>query len=703
MREQQIKQRKHNDLLHKSKVTSSRMIKLSTLDEFTTQFTIIDTNNKKRRAYNTNILLLFVGNKHIEKKAIEEYYFPYPFTGEVVGNSKSNQYEDILKVVKVRYNTETELTRLFHIPNNSKNNNNPYILFVKKGDTIGRYQKFIPPRHRTQSSSIDIHNEYIKWVKSQLTIQISIGNRYSLPVYIFIIRNNNSIIHDNDILNSNYQRTLTNIQVGDQIYAFDTRLDLYQGNNNNNRQQRTSVSNYILAKTKSVLLLDEVVTSSKSEYTISTNRKCYDLSTSCYDWTHTPNGLMNKQCIINPEFYHNICPYTCGICTPTNTNINIYYQDVIYMMYHKPIHTIQPRVIQRLVILVREISIDFENIIRLRKNSAVTFFGIGLLLALNILLYKSSGSTSSSSRESGSRDDSPNNTKTIHGNNNNNIYNTLYEITLILLSLNISIAFYWFTQTNRIGLPFIILQNFHRNLSSIITNRYNLFKLILGSGIVSGTYARYLLCWFGTGSLLDDILMIILLVLLMCVRITIMHYMKRYNKYFGIQYNQIWMYNKNVVVVVFIVGCVVGIGFISLWRVVSQRSIRKRVSLPLVVLNLTVVSIVGSLALMDTHFTNDLLHVLELRKNAAFGFTLLGIISGMVVVEVINFITWTPVDDIMKVNGVVSTQLPPPQPMSSNGSLSNGYKVKEEQYEEEEEHVYEENEEYLYGEKEKYE
>ena len=104
MREQQMKQRKHNDLLHKSKVTSSRMIKLSTLDEFTTQFTMLDTTNKKRRVYNTNILLLFVGNKHIEKKAIEEYYFPYPFTGEV-GNTKSNnQYEEILKVVKVRYN-----------------------------------------------------------------------------------------------------------------------------------------------------------------------------------------------------------------------------------------------------------------------------------------------------------------------------------------------------------------------------------------------------------------------------------------------------------------------------------------------------------------------------------------------------------------------------------------------------------------------
>jgi len=629
MREQQIKQRKHNDLLHKSKVTSSRMMKLSTLDEFTTHFTMLDTKNKKRRVYNTNILLLFVGNKYIEKKAIEEYYFPYPFTGEIVGNnSNNNQYEEILKVVKVRYNTETELTRLFHIPSSSKNNNHPYILFVKKGDTLGRYQKFIPPRQYrgTQSSSIDIHNEYIKWVKSQLTIQISIGNRYSLPVYIFIIRNNNQIIHDNDILNSNYQRTLTNIQVGDHIYAFDTRLDLYQGTNNN-RQQRTSVSNYILAKTKSVLLLDEIVTSSKTEYTISSNRKCYDLSTSCYDLTHSTNGLMNKQCIINSEFYHNICPYTCGICTPTNTNINI-YQDVIYMIYHKPIHTIQPRVIQRLVILVREISIDIENIVRLRKNSAVTFFGIGLLLAFNILLYKSSGGSStskSSSRESGSRDDSPNNTKTIHGNNNNNIYNTLYEITLILLSLNISIAFYWFVQTNRIGLPTITIQNFHRNLSSIITNRYNLFKLILGSGIVSGTYARYLLCWFGTGSLLDDILMIITLVILMCIRITIMHYMKSYNKYFGIQYNQIWMYNKNVVVVVFIVGCVVGIGFISLWRVISQSGIRNKVSLPLVLSNVIVVSIVGSLALMDTHFTNDLLHVLELRKNAAFGFTLLGI------------------------------------------------------------------------------
>jgi len=146
---------------------------------------------------------------------------------------------------------------------------------------------------------------------------------------------------------------------------------------------------------------------------------------------------------------------------------------------------------------------------------------------------------------------------------------------------------------------------------------------------------------------------------------------------------------------------VVGIGFISLWRVISQSGIRNKVSLPLVLSNVIVVSIVGSLALMDTHFTNDLLHVLELRKNAAFGFTLLGIISGMVVVEVLNFITWTPVDDIMRVNGGIPTELPP-QPLLQ--PPSNEYTVKEDEYEEEQdERLYGENEEHLYGEKEKYE
>ena len=55
-----------------------------------------DTSSRSS-VYNSNILIMFVGNKAAEKKGEEEYFFPYPF----VGRDESAVNSNVLVVAKV--------------------------------------------------------------------------------------------------------------------------------------------------------------------------------------------------------------------------------------------------------------------------------------------------------------------------------------------------------------------------------------------------------------------------------------------------------------------------------------------------------------------------------------------------------------------------------------------------------------------------
>lgn len=123
------------------------------------------------------------------------------------------------------------------------------------------------------------------------------------------------------IFDSGYQQSYLSLHAGDRIFAFDTRLDTFPG------ATRASFHD-VLVRAKEVLLLDVVVTTDTA-FMIHT-RHCVDLSTRCHGWTLTRRGSDNGQCALNPEFMHNICPYTCGVCNERRYwTLNI---------FHRPLH-----------------------------------------------------------------------------------------------------------------------------------------------------------------------------------------------------------------------------------------------------------------------------------------------------------------------------------------------------------------------------
>ena len=585
-RERKEKERKHQNMIHKARKGQGRMIQISTYEEF--EKTMLDSS---KRVYNTHCLLMFVGNRGAEKKAEDELYFPYPFTGE----DNHNPYKSILKVAKIRFNQETELTRLFGAHLTSKH---PHIIFGRKGDAVNKFQ--------TLRTTNNAHDAFKKWVQSLLVIPTSIGNRHSLPVVLYIMRNGR-VIHDDDVLNPNYQRTLS-LHAGDHIYAYDQRLDTYMGS-----RTQQYIDKLTLSKAKGALLLDEIVTatSSAKTYTIYASQ-CYDLSTQCQTLTHTSRGMKNRNCDVNAEFYHNICPATCGVCSERITS------GLEYVLFHRPIHTF-PKLLHKVIRFGRYLADDVREMLELQKNSAFVFFVFGFLLAINILRWSNS-SIGESSKSKDSRDESSWDDP------------TLMEAAIVLVAVNACVAIKFFMTTPRLSLPFV-LQKYHRDLDAVTSNS-GVFLLLIGAGIVAGIYTRIVFSSFGYNNTADMIMVIVLFILL-GVKSGVVSLVMNSNKLLRIQYEYILMQNKHGAVAVALFGCIVGASLVSIWKLLVRLWKKKRWPITLVLSNVIALSAVGGIALTDPHFVGDIRHVLEMRKNAGFGFIVVGLLTGHLVLEII--------------------------------------------------------------------
>ena len=642
-KERMEQQRIHVTMMNKSREAQRRMIKISTYQEF--EMKMLDTTNKKKRIYKTHVLLMFVGNKQAEKRGHEELYFPHPFT---------DTNNNILQVARIRYNTDTALTRLFNVPTRKRNNDDPHVVFARKGDNVDKFRVFnfnlTRNRIRKQHS---MHDEFTKWVNSLLTVQVNIGNRHPLPVELFIMRNG-QVIHGEN-LKSNYLTKL-NLNIGDEIYAYDSRLDTFLTTTRVVRDER------IISKMKGTLLLEATVGDSttagsasssssdnKNVYSITIQpSRCYDLSTQCHSLTRTSSspwrkGENHEQCNINTEFFHNICPYTCGVCSN-----NYITSDIVYLILHRPIHTFPTRLLQRFVrsgrfVLQRSINFgtyfidDVRNIKKLRKNTALVFFALGLLIAFNYLLFKTSIDVSTMRSEVVVKLQQQAGQQPITNMDESLSDATLIESIIMLLSVQICIGMKCLMAFSRFDLPFW-LQRFHRDLTSVSSRHTDVFIMLLCIGIGGGGYFRCVFSSFANDTLDTDMAVVYMTALLsiLSAKSAVLSYVIDSNPLFRLQLKQIWEYNKDAAFAIILVGACVGIGLISLWRL--SINLRKRISLSLILSNLIVLAVVVGVVSMDPHFISDLMHVIDMRKNAAFGFVVLGVLSGHFIVELGNFI-----------------------------------------------------------------
>jgi len=574
-RERAEHQRKKREMVDSGRKTQSRTVNVSNLEEFEKK--MLDSSRK----YKTHCLIMFVANKDAEKKGEEEFYFPYPFAGE---DGYHNPYESILQIAKVRFNAQTDLTRIFRAKSHT---NTPHIILARKGDAVGNFQIFHPKRQK-----VDVHGEFKKWVESFLVIQATIANSHSLPVEFFIMRDGRVIY--NESLSPNYQLSLS-FRAGDRILAFDARLDTFPG--------ATRIKEKI-AKTKGVLLLDAVITSEGS-YTIP-KKRCYDLSTQCHDWTRTPRGKKNEQCQLNPEFMHHICPVTCGICSEH------FASDLCYLAFHRPIHSF-PSLLQSGVHSGRYFVDDIRNISKLRKNAAAAFFVVGLLVVFNIVLFKSAVRSSAQLKQSTKRSKSN--------------LGMVLDSTLLIVAVTMCAGMKWMMSTSFEGVP-SWLMSFHGDF--IVIARYpDLHMVLLGVSAIAGVYFRTLVSCIRNGSMDAHRILLFIATLL-----ALTGAMFIYNEFRSdTRWKLLWRYRKNAAFVIVVIGAFAGVGIVSLKRL--SNHLQNKSAIPLILSNLVVLAAASSLVSMDPHFKADLIHVIELRKNAGFAFVVCGILTGHTVVKVL--------------------------------------------------------------------
>jgi len=87
-RKQKERQRRQREMAQRSRAMQGRVVKIGDVGEFGD--VVLDS---KREVYKTHCLIMFVSNKNAERKGEEEFYFPYPFAGEM--------YDNMLQVAKV--------------------------------------------------------------------------------------------------------------------------------------------------------------------------------------------------------------------------------------------------------------------------------------------------------------------------------------------------------------------------------------------------------------------------------------------------------------------------------------------------------------------------------------------------------------------------------------------------------------------------
>ena len=557
--------RLHDERIRDVAASQSKLVKFTTLEQ------LLDTMTDSKGKFLNHFLCIFVGNKAAERKGDEVIYFPIPFA--------SKEYRDTVRIGKIRFNKPTELTKFFGVRNFG-----PHIVFVRKNDSVKNYRVFTTKSRDTRG----MHEAFVKWVEGLMTIQVQLANFHALPVNVYVTREGN-LVYGRDNLGSNYQITMT-LQAGDRILATDARLDKFPGHK---ARKSSPISS------KLTLLFDELITS-EGTYKVR-NKRCYDLSTSC-----TEMVTFNKVgCANHPEFLHNICPATCGVCSEH------FASDAIYFMFHLPVHRF-PRFLQGSVTWSRNLGDGLFDMAIQRRNAAAVFFMLGVLLAFNIAhilsLLRSENSQATRGMVSGAKGPSQGREST-KNEDNVPIGNFLIFVATLVLCM-----FVWGLSDGSLVIHNAPtwLRMLQRDL--LHTKNYtDVCVLIIGIASLLGLYLRMLFDFdLGNHSRQSCVMFVVLFLSISC-GVAALIILAFGSNYTHIQnWERAWRYHRNAMLALGVCGISLGVSSVSLKVLMEPFT----VLFPLGMVNFLAIAI-GMITLsLDPHLGSDLKHCLHLKKNA---------------------------------------------------------------------------------------
>ena len=608
---------KKREMIQKAKAGYGRVLKWSKLSQLE-DIAVDHTTN----VFTTNLLVMFVGNKAAERKGEEEYYFPYPFIETSKENNdllivakvsfsevylentiRRNNIQDLIQLKRqVRYNAQTPLTQRFRAQSKS---DNPYFVFAKKGNPLHYYHVYHPKRHH-----VDIHEDWKHWVQSLLLIRGVIANRHPLPVDIFIIRDGR-IEQLPEQIKSGFEIEL-NLHPNDRIVVFDSRLDNFPGGRRYNNEK-------IVQYSERIAIFDTIV-SSETEYVIHPKR-CYDLSTQCFEWSMTIRGRPS-QCYQNPEFMHNICPYTCGVCSDSILS------DVRYLLFHYPEHKL-PFIIRGLVQIIRIlVEDDTVDVFQIEKSSAAVFLVIGLLLAFNIVFFETATKSSTSS----------------DARNESNPKVTRWDISILILTLGICYGLRLFVSFRGYMVP-KWLAGFHRDFSRVASETDMYIWLILG-GILAYVYVTTVITFMMNENIntTDIIFFIAIMASSVVAVLSFVFLVVGKNSNTAIRWSHLWDYRKNAAFVFIALGSLVGASFTPFQRVLRHVIMAENFGV-LMIPNLFVIGGIACLTNFDPNIYSDLTHTINSNKIAVLVLVFFGVILGLLYMKLIDMLASEDVTD----------------------------------------------------------
>jgi hypothetical protein len=338
-----------------AKLLQSKIIRVSSLEEL--KATALDKNGRLRR----NLLMVFLADKKVEKFVDEELLFPY------LPSVEGKDFEDIILAVKVRYNSDTELTRYCKVPTHETagSTGNAFIVAGSKGDD--------PTQLKTFSARMggDSHGAFSTWAANILSVRVEMLNHHHSDVQLF----KKSAEHGIEgifVVKPGWGQRFS-VRLGDEIWAMDTNVDNWPG-------RTPKLDTVLLTATKDKVLLGTwKVLEHQTIEVLSKN--CVDMSTFCDTWIK--HAKIN--CEDKPEFMHSICARSCGVCLESS------WSSLYYSIFHEPV-TRWPRPLHRFLTFLRVFVNDMSHVLGFRKNAAASAFACGVMLGLTVydgLFHKS--------------------------------------------------------------------------------------------------------------------------------------------------------------------------------------------------------------------------------------------------------------------------------------------------------------------------
>lgn len=437
-------------------------------------------------------------------------------------------------------------------------------------------------------------------MQSLLIVRGVVVNRHSLPVTIFVLRDGR-IEYIQEKLNPQFELELQ-FHPGDQILAFDSRLDNFPGGRRYNNEK-------IVRHAQSIALFDTIVTSEK-EYVIHSKR-CYDLSTQCYEWSMSMRG-QSSQCYQNPEFMHNICPKTCGVCSDGLMS------DLSYYIFHYPEHKM-PSFVVGLLRGTRVLLTDVAGVVEVSRTSAAVFLVLGLLLAFNLVFFQTATKTSSLPTAQGD--------ETIM---------TFWDWLLLVLTLGVCYGQKVFVSTPRHMLP-VGLRSFHADVNRV-AGEPEIYIVLLIGGIIAHVYVKTVVEFLMKDNINNADIAYFMAVMIGSVAAAFyfVFFIRGKDTNNIIRWNHLLDYQKNAAFAFIFFGSLISTTLRPLKKLLKRVLTEDNIAIMLIP-NVFIIGGIKYIASAEDIYL-DLLHTIQTNNVAVFVLVLSGMAGGIMYMKIIDIL-----------------------------------------------------------------